>query len=184
MGRVCHPGVWVMGPIPKASSLGELPEEGALWLDQTLQMGEAEKAEDWESSLHLQEKNSGARFSFPPPPHFFFFCLSFCHSLVLSQWQQQWSCLNDFTDYYSGTQLLTFPFCHFVATQKVHFSSIMFWELCQWAIMAFNINLIINNYIICGIISTSVYCVILQYRFWKWRPGLSKSSLDYTMIFL
>lgn len=63
-----------MGPIPKASSLGELPEEGALWLDQTLQMGEAEKAEDWESSLHLQEKNSGARFSFlPPPPHFFFF---------------------------------------------------------------------------------------------------------------
>lgn len=110
-----------------------------------------------------------------PPPSFF---VSFCHSLVLLQWQQQWSCLNDFTGYYSDTQLLTFQFCHFVATQKVHFSSIMFWELCQWAVMAFNINLIINNYIICGRISTSIYCVILQYRFWKGRPSLSKSSLD------
>lgn len=95
LGRVCHPGVWVMGPIPKASSLGELPEEGALWLDQTLQMGEAEKAEDWESSLHLQEKNSGARFSFLPPPHFFFFLslilplsgsLTMATTMILSKW--------------------------------------------------------------------------------------------------
>lgn len=68
-----------MGPIPKVFSLGELPEEGALWLHQTLQMGEAEKAEDWESSLHLQEKHPGARFSSTPPP--LFFCVS--HSATL-----------------------------------------------------------------------------------------------------
>lgn len=50
--------------------------------------------------------------------------------------------------------------------------------------MAFNINLIINNYIICGIISTSVYCAILLYTFWKGRPGQSKSSLDEAVIVL
>lgn len=61
----------------------------------------------------------------------FLLFVSSCHSLVFEQQRQQWSCLNDFTGYYSDTQLLTFQFCHSVSTQKVHFYSIMFSELCQ-----------------------------------------------------
>ena len=140
--------------IRQASPFGKRPEEGALLLREDL--GE-ERETDKQGTLYSPSPFKPASGALAV----FLLFVSCCHSPVFEQWRRQLSCLNDFTGYYSDTQLLTFQFCHSVSTQKVHFYSIMFSELCQWAVMAFNIKLIINNYIIWGIISTPAFCVIM-----------------------